>query len=60
MNHVMLNLETMGYEGRSAIISIGAVAFDPKSGVLGETFYANVDLTSCLDQGLEVNGATVA
>lgn len=60
MNHIMLDLETMGFEGRSAIISIGTVAFDPNSGTLGETFYTNVDLDSCIEQGLEVNGATVA
>jgi len=60
MNHMMLDLETMGLGGRSAIVSIGAVAFDPESGVLGESFYTNVDLSSCIEYGLEVDGTTVA
>ena len=60
MNHIMLDLETMGIRGKSAIISIGAVAFDPQSGILGETFYTNVDLSSCLEYGLEVDGNTIA
>ena len=60
MNHIMLDLETMGLGGKSAIVSIGAVAFDLKNETLGETFYTNVDLSSCLEYGLEVDGATIA
>lgn len=60
MNHIMLDLETMGLCGNSAIVSIGAVVFDPQSGILGKTFYANVDLSSCVEYGLEVDAATVA
>ena len=60
MNHIMLDLETMGLRGNSAIVSIGAVAFDPSTGRLGETFYTNVDLSSCIEYGLEVDGNTIA
>lgn len=59
MNHVMLDLETMGFRSKSAIVSIGAVAFDPDNNVLGDTFYTNVDLNSCLDAGLEIDGSTI-
>jgi oligoribonuclease (3'-5' exoribonuclease) len=60
MNHVMLDLETMGFRGNAAIVSIGAVAFDPDQNSLGEKFYINVELSSCLEYGLSVDGATVA
>ena len=56
----MIDLETMGLKGNSAIVSIGAVAFDPDSNTLGDTFYVNIDLSSCIDHGLVVDGATVA
>lgn len=59
MQHIMLDLETMGFESNSAIVSIGVVAFDPENDLLGETFYINVDLTSCLDYGLSVSGETI-
>ena len=60
MNHIMIDLETMGLKGNSAIVSIGAVAFDPNENTLGETFYINVDLSSCINNGLKVDGATIA
>lgn len=71
--HVMVDLETMDLSPTAAIVSIGAVKFNP----LGEpgkwahetnpdvafgassTFYANVDLKTCLDHGLTVSGETV-
>lgn len=39
MKHVMLDLETMGVCAGCAILSIGAVYFDPKMGELGPEFY---------------------
>lgn len=59
MNHIMIDLETMALKGNAAIVSIGAVAFNPDENSLGETFYVNVDLSSCLRHGLEVEGATI-
>jgi len=59
LGHVMLDLETMGNKSNSAIISIGAVEFDIETGETGDTFYAGVDLQSCLDMGLIVNGSTL-
>jgi len=59
MNHIMLDLETMGFKGDAAIISIGAIAFDPENDTLGESFYVNVDLSSCIESGLTVDGATI-
>lgn len=58
-NHVMLDLETMGKNSNSAIVSIGAVEFDIKTGKTGREFYSRVDLQSCLDIGLKVNASTI-
>lgn len=61
-NHVMLDLETMGTTPGSAIVAIGAVQFDPETGAVGgegREFHAAVDLTSCLEAGLTVDGRTV-
>lgn len=55
---IMLDLETMGNNSNSAIVSIGAVAFD-ENGLTGDEFYVNVNLQSCLDAGLKVDGSTV-
>lgn len=59
MNHVMLDIETMGNHNNSVIVSLGAVRFNPTTGEKGETFYRKVDFASCLKLGLEVNADTV-
>jgi DNA polymerase III epsilon subunit-like protein len=58
--HVMLDLETMGVGHDAAIISIGAVKFDPKdTHIVAERFYVPVDLHSCMKLGLKVSGSTI-
>jgi hypothetical protein len=61
--HVMLDLETMGVTPGCAIVSIGAVAFDPTVRQVGpelnQTFHVKVDLLSCVLAGLRVEPATV-
>ena len=57
--HIMLDIETMGNQSYSSIVSIGAVKFDIESGKIGETFCVNVDLQSCIDLGLIINADTV-
>lgn len=57
-NHVMLDLETMGNGSNSAIIAIGAVAFDFKNGVY-DKFYQNIHLETCLSAGMKVDGSTI-
>ncbi len=56
---VVLDLETMGTSSTSAIISIGAVVVDLEYGEIGDAFYETIDLQSCLDVGLTVDGDTV-
>ena len=58
MNHLMIDIETMGCSQTAAIVSIAAMEFN-MTGKTGETFYAIVDLQSCLDYRLEMDGTTV-
>lgn len=59
LGHLMLDLETMGSTSHSSIISIGAVEFDIETGETGREFYERVNLQSCLDNKLIVNGSTI-
>jgi hypothetical protein len=54
---VMLDLETMGNNSNSAMIAIGAVAFDD-SQITGK-FYTEINLQSAIDSGGIVDGSTV-
>jgi len=68
MIEVMIDLETLSVESNAAIISIGAVKFDPyaKIGELGDPnnpdykhFYATVDFHSLTEAEFHVEGSTV-
>lgn len=59
MNHIMLDLETMGNTSNSAIIAIGAVKFNPTTGELGDEFYTEVSLESCYEYGLTADASTI-
>ena len=41
--HISLDFETLGLGENAALLSIGAVAFDPASGELGSEFYSAID-----------------
>lgn len=58
MNNCMLDLETFGTRPGSALRSIGAAFFEPRSIGFGQTFYANIDKQSCLDAGLIIDPKT--
>lgn len=59
MKHVMVDLETLDTAATAAVVSIGAVYFDPESGELGDTFYRAVDVASVLGSGFSVSGDTL-
>ena len=59
MTHIMIDIETMGTAPGSAIVSLGAVVFDPLAGTLGETFYQVTSLDSCLEAGLTTEAGTI-
>ena len=46
MNHIMLDIETMGQSTGAAIMSIGACYFDPATGEIGETFHKEISISS--------------
>jgi DNA polymerase III epsilon subunit-like protein len=54
---VMIDIETVGLDIGSAIVEIGAVQFD--RGLIGETFYTSVSLTSSQEHGLTIDADTV-
>ncbi|WP_440866201.1 3'-5' exonuclease [Symbiopectobacterium purcellii] len=59
MNHVMIDLETLGTNPNAPIASIGAVFFDPNTGGLGEQFYCHVDFESDMKNGAAPDGDTI-
>lgn len=55
----MVDIETLGTRLGSIILSIGAVAFDPKTGKMGEEFYCNIHTWSCVGAGLLCDMGTI-
>jgi len=60
MKNIMLDLETMGNGHRAAIASIGAVAFEPRTGELGAEYYVVCDLTDAEKLGFTFTGSTIS
>ena len=59
MKHIMVDLETMGTSADAAIISIGAVAFDPERKQWTHKFYCPVDLETSVQAGMRIDPGTV-
>ncbi|QKN80761.1 3'-5' exonuclease [Scandinavium goeteborgense] len=59
MNHLMIDLETMGNKPSAPIVAIGAVFFDPQTGELGAEFYTAVNLSSDMAIGAIPDGGTI-
>ena len=53
----MLDLETLGKEPKSIIVSIGAVEFS-ETEVSENKFYTNIDPEDCQSYGLKINAST--
>lgn len=60
-NHIMVDLETFGTESNSIILSISAMAFDPRTGdVLNDNYFdSHINVDSCVDVGLSFDPNTV-
>lgn len=54
---LMVDIETLGLEPGSAILSIGAVRFDERG--LGEEFHREIDVRTCDDAGLSIDLETL-
>lgn len=59
MNHLMIDLETMGNKPAAPIIAIGAVLFEPSIGELGPEYYAVVDLESSMVRDAAADPSTI-
>lgn len=61
MLDVMIDLETMSTRSDASIVAIGAVKFDPSAvpGMFDSEYYATIDLQSCIDAGMRVDGNTI-
>lgn len=60
MKHIMLDLESLSTRSDAVIVAIAAVEFDFETAQTGRVFYVKIDIQSCLDAGLRVDGATLA
>lgn len=59
MQHLMIDLETMGTRVNCPVIAIGAVFFDPEKGELGATFDQAISLADAFSYG-QADGSTVS
>ena len=55
MNHVMIDMETLGDRNDAVVLSMGAVYFNPHNGETGPEFYVNVDPRSCQKLGMSIS-----
>jgi hypothetical protein len=64
LSDIMIDLETLATSPNAAVLTIGAVKFDPFNNDIDnstcEKLYIRVDLDSCDELGLEVNDDTIA
>ena len=59
MNHVMIDLETIGNDIDGIFTTIGACTFDPVTGDIGKTFYTHVNWESAVEAGRTITPDTV-
>ena len=55
----MIDIETLATSNDAALVSIAAVRFDLKTGIVGDSVYFKIDKQSCIDYGLRVDADTV-
>ena len=56
MKDLMIDFETLGLKENAVLLSIGACAFDPATGEIGETFYCAIDPRT--QHGREIDAGT--
>lgn len=59
MEHVMIDLETLGVNDNAPVLSIGATFFNPATGEFGPDFYETINLTSSVAAGAKPDMDTV-
>lgn len=58
-NSIMLDIDTLSTASDAAILSIGAVKFDPLGNDNFDEFYAKIDIDSCVRLGLRISDSTI-
>jgi hypothetical protein len=59
VEHIMIDIETLGTRPYSAIVALGAVEFDPANKTVGNEFYRVIEMHTCVANGLSMDGDTV-
>ena len=59
MNNLMIDIETLGNRADALVVSIGAVFFDPKTGLSGAEFYRKLDFQDQIDKGRKPTQGTI-
>lgn len=59
MKHIMLDFETLDTAPTAAVLSFGAVKFDPFTGQTSEQFYCNFSLEDCLAYNRTISPSTL-
>ncbi|WP_127960170.1 3'-5' exonuclease [Serratia microhaemolytica] len=59
MNHLMIDLETLGTSSNAPLAAIGAVFFEPSSGCTGGRFYTSIDFASDMQLGALPDADTI-
>ena len=59
MNNIMIDIETLGTQPGSVLLSISAIRFDIETGQYSDTFYEKISLNDCLKKGLKIDGDTL-
>lgn len=56
---IMIDLETLSTDPDCVVISLGAIMFNPFTGELGPTFYANLEIQDQLNAGRKIMADTM-
>lgn len=59
MQHVMIDLETMGKGSNAPVVGIGAVFFNPETGAMGKEFQRYITLESAVNWGGVMDASTI-
>jgi hypothetical protein len=59
MNHIMLDIETLGKNSNAVVVSISAVIFDMNTGEVGDTFEIGLDIKEQVSKGGIIDQETV-
>lgn len=59
LNHLMIDLETLGVNQDSVFVSVGLCTFDPETGEIEHREEFNVDWQSSIDSGRSVTAGTL-